>query len=33
MINLEIEGQDVVLTMARVIERHPFRNETATSTS
>ena len=27
LINLEIEGQDVVLTMARVIERHPFRNE------
>jgi len=27
LINLAIEGQDVVLTMARVIERHPFRNE------
>jgi len=27
LINLEIEGKDVVLTMARVIERHPFRNE------
>jgi large subunit ribosomal protein L25 len=27
LINLEIEGGDVVLTMARVIERHPFRNE------
>lgn len=27
LINLEIGGQDVVLTMARVIERHPFRNE------
>lgn len=27
LINLDIEGQDVVLTMARVIERHPFRNE------
>ncbi|HEU4917129.1 MAG TPA: 50S ribosomal protein L25 [Acidimicrobiia bacterium] len=27
LINLEIEGQDMVLTMARVIERHPFRNE------
>lgn len=27
LINLEIEGQDLVLTMARVIERHPFRNE------
>lgn len=27
LINLEIEDQDQVLTMARVIERHPFRNE------
>jgi large subunit ribosomal protein L25 len=27
LINLEIEGRDLVLTMARVIERHPFRNE------
>jgi large subunit ribosomal protein L25 len=27
LINLEIEGHDVVLTMARVVERHPFRNE------
>jgi large subunit ribosomal protein L25 len=27
LINLEIEGQDTILTMARVIERHPFRNE------
>jgi large subunit ribosomal protein L25 len=27
LINLDIEGQDVVLTMARVIERHPYRNE------
>ena len=27
LINLDIEGQDTVLTMARVIERHPFRNE------
>lgn len=27
LINLDIEGKDVVLTMARVIERHPFRNE------
>ena len=27
LINLDIAGQDVVLTMARVIERHPFRNE------
>ena len=27
LINLEIEGQDLVLTMAWVIERHPFRNE------
>ncbi|HEX6145424.1 MAG TPA: 50S ribosomal protein L25 [Acidimicrobiia bacterium] len=27
LINLDIEGRDVVLTMARVIERHPFRNE------
>jgi large subunit ribosomal protein L25 len=27
LINIEIEGRDVVLTMARVIERHPFRNE------
>jgi large subunit ribosomal protein L25 len=27
LINLEIAGQDEVLTMARVIERHPFRNE------
>jgi len=27
LINLEIEEHDVVLTMARIIERHPFRNE------
>ncbi len=27
LINLEIEGGDTLLTMARVIERHPFRNE------
>jgi large subunit ribosomal protein L25 len=27
LINLEVEGGDVLLTMARVIERHPFRNE------
>jgi large subunit ribosomal protein L25 len=27
LINLEIEGQDEVLALARVIERHPFRNE------
>jgi large subunit ribosomal protein L25 len=27
LINLEIEGQDQVLALARVIERHPFRNE------
>ncbi len=27
LINLEIEGRDQILTMARVIERHPFRNE------
>ncbi len=27
LINLEIEGKDQILTMARVIERHPFRNE------
>jgi large subunit ribosomal protein L25 len=27
LINLDIEGGDVVLTMARVIERHPYRNE------
>lgn len=27
IINLEIEGGDTVTTMARVIERHPFRNE------
>jgi large subunit ribosomal protein L25 len=27
LINLEIEGTDKILTMARVIERHPFRNE------
>jgi large subunit ribosomal protein L25 len=27
LINLEIMGQDQILTMARVIERHPFRNE------
>lgn len=27
LINLDIEGQDQILTMARVIERHPFRNE------
>lgn len=27
LINLEIEGDDTLLTMARVIERHPFRSE------
>jgi large subunit ribosomal protein L25 len=27
LINLEIEGKDQILTMARVIEKHPFRNE------
>lgn len=27
LINLEIEGKDQILTLARVIERHPFRNE------
>jgi large subunit ribosomal protein L25 len=27
IINLEIEGGDTLTTMARVIERHPFRNE------
>lgn len=27
LINLEIEGSDTLLTMARVIERHPFRSE------
>ena len=27
LINLDIEGGDTLLTMARVIERHPFRNE------
>jgi large subunit ribosomal protein L25 len=27
LINLEIEDDKVVLTMARIIERHPFRNE------
>jgi large subunit ribosomal protein L25 len=27
LINLEIADRDVVLTMARIIERHPFRNE------
>jgi large subunit ribosomal protein L25 len=27
LINLEIGGQDEVLALARVIERHPFRNE------
>jgi large subunit ribosomal protein L25 len=27
IINLEIEGGDSLTTMARVIERHPFRNE------
>ncbi len=27
IISLEIEGGDTVTTMARVIERHPFRNE------
>ena len=27
LINLEVEGGDTVLTMARVIDRHPFRNE------
>ena len=27
LINLEIEGGDTVLTMARAIQRHPFRSE------
>jgi large subunit ribosomal protein L25 len=27
LINLEIEGSDTMLTMARMIERHPFRSE------
>ena len=27
IINLEIEGGDTLTTMARVIDRHPFRNE------
>lgn len=27
LINLEIEGNDEILTLARVIERHPFRAE------
>ncbi len=27
LINLEIDGGDTLLTLARVIERHPFRNE------
>lgn len=27
IINLQIEGGDTLTTMARVIERHPFRNE------
>jgi large subunit ribosomal protein L25 len=27
LINLEIEGKETLLTMARIIERHPFRNE------
>lgn len=27
LINLDIEGSDTLLTMARVIERHPFRSE------
>jgi large subunit ribosomal protein L25 len=27
LINLEIEGGDTLLTLARVIERHPFRSE------
>ncbi len=27
LINLEIEGGETVLTLARVIERHPFRSE------
>lgn len=27
IINLEVEGGDTLTTMARVIERHPFRNE------
>ncbi len=27
LINLEIVGRDPILTMARVIDRHPFRNE------
>lgn len=27
LINLAIEGGDTLLTMARVIEKHPFRNE------
>lgn len=27
LINLDIDGGDTLLTMARVIDRHPFRNE------
>jgi large subunit ribosomal protein L25 len=27
LINLDIEGSDTMLTMARVIEKHPFRSE------
>jgi large subunit ribosomal protein L25 len=27
LINLEVDGADPLLTMARVIDRHPFRNE------
>ena len=27
LINLEVEGGDTLLTMARVVDRHPFRNE------
>ena len=27
LINLEIDGSDTLLTMARVIERHPYRSE------
>jgi large subunit ribosomal protein L25 len=27
LINLEIQGKETLLTMARIIERHPFRNE------
>lgn len=27
LINLEVDGGDTLLTMARIIDRHPFRNE------